>query len=372
MFKLALNAGHGLNTPGKRCLKSIDPNETREWVLNSRICNKIQEKLSEYSGIEILRLDDITGQTDVALKTRTNKANAFGADFYLAIHHNAGVGGGKGGGVISIVYKSIADGSVTNQWQKELYNAVIARTGLKGNRSVPLQKQDLHEVRESNMPAVLLECGFMDSTTDTPIILTEEFAENAAAACAEVIAARAGLKKKNEIKGFLDTASAGGISGWVWDKSDRTIEVHLYIYRKSDGAQVFKADGIIADIYRVDLMEAGVGSGKHGYVYERDLYTDIGAGEYIARVYAITEDGSNPCFAEKEFTIEQRTEPQVPSVEEKPSDEEPTVPAVPENEPTESLPDKGEDTEKDEKPKTGGILEALRALLKLILNWIKR
>ena len=31
IFKLALNAGHGLYTEGKRCLKSLDPKETREW-----------------------------------------------------------------------------------------------------------------------------------------------------------------------------------------------------------------------------------------------------------------------------------------------------------------------------------------------------
>ena len=41
MYKIALNAGHGMSTPGKRCLKSIDTNETRENFLNRRICDKI-------------------------------------------------------------------------------------------------------------------------------------------------------------------------------------------------------------------------------------------------------------------------------------------------------------------------------------------
>ena len=57
-MKFALNAGHGYNTPGKRCLKSIDPNETREYILNKRICDKIQAILNEYSGIEVMRIDD--------------------------------------------------------------------------------------------------------------------------------------------------------------------------------------------------------------------------------------------------------------------------------------------------------------------------
>lgn len=196
MFKIALNAGHGINTPGKRCLKSIDKNETREWFLNSRICNKIEEKLKDYSGYELIRLDDKSGKTDIPLKERTTKANNFKADFYLAIHHNAGINGKNGGGIISIVYKGLKDGCQTCEWQKELYDAIILKTGLKGNRSVPLQKQDLHEVRESNMPAVLLECGFMDSTTDTPVILTDSFAEKVASACTEVLVRKGKLTKK--------------------------------------------------------------------------------------------------------------------------------------------------------------------------------
>ena len=40
-FKIALTAGHYKYTAGKRCLKSIDPNETREWWLNDRIADKV-------------------------------------------------------------------------------------------------------------------------------------------------------------------------------------------------------------------------------------------------------------------------------------------------------------------------------------------
>ena len=194
MYKIALNAGHGINTAGKRCLARLDPNETREWKLNSRICNKIEDKLKAYDGYELIRLDDTTGKTDIALKTRTNKANEFGADFYLSIHHNAGVNGGNGGGIIAIVYNKVDN--TTLNYQEALYDSLIKHTGLKGNRSQPLQKQDLHEVRESKMPAVLLECGFMDSATDVPIILSDTFAEQVANACVEVLIEKGGLTKK--------------------------------------------------------------------------------------------------------------------------------------------------------------------------------
>ena len=193
-FKIALNAGHGHYTPGKRCSKSLDPNETREWDLNSRICNKIEEKLKAYDGYSLIRLDDTTGKVNVALKTRTDKANKFGADIYLAIHHNAGINGGKGGGIMAFTYTSV--GTETKDWQKRFYDAAVKYSGLKGNRSNPLAKADLHECRESKMPAVLMECGFMDSATDVPIILTDKFADDVATGLVEVLVEKGGLIKK--------------------------------------------------------------------------------------------------------------------------------------------------------------------------------
>ena len=53
MFKLAISAGHYKYTSGKRCLKTLDPKETREWVLNDRIADKIEKMLASYDGVEI-------------------------------------------------------------------------------------------------------------------------------------------------------------------------------------------------------------------------------------------------------------------------------------------------------------------------------
>ena len=201
MFKLALNAGHHKYTAGKRCHPDIDPNQTREWVLNDRICDKIEKILAEYDGIEVLRIDDTTGETDISLADRTTKANNWGADFWLGIHHNAVGKKFDGGGIVAYVYT--VPGDVSLAWQKDLYNALIAETGLKGNRSNPLPKKNLHEVRETVMPAVLLELGFMDSTVDCPIILTEEYADKCAKAISEVIIKKSGAtKKKTSIKRY--------------------------------------------------------------------------------------------------------------------------------------------------------------------------
>lgn len=203
MFKLALNAGHGKNTLGKRCMKKLDKNQTREWVLNSRICEKIEKKLLAYEGYALIRLDDPTGKKDIALKKRTDTANKFGADFYLSIHANAGVNGKDGGGIETYVYTNASKEAL--EWQDELYKALINHTDLKGNRADGTRKANLHECRESNMPCVLVEAGFMDSKTDVPIILTDKFAEQVAKACVEVIVKKAKLKKKAVKKVYTGT-----------------------------------------------------------------------------------------------------------------------------------------------------------------------
>lgn len=194
-FRIALTAGHYKYTAGKRCLKSLDPNETREWVLNDRIADKVQRLLeADYTGFELLRTDDTTGEKQITLAARTNAANNWKADFYLSIHHNAGINGGKGGGITAHVYPNVD--AVTLEWQKALYEELLRTTGLKGNRVTPLVQQDLYECRETKMPAVLLELGFMDSQTDVPIILSEDYADKCARAIVNVLAERGNLVLK--------------------------------------------------------------------------------------------------------------------------------------------------------------------------------
>lgn len=240
MFKIALSAGHGRNTAGKRCMKKLDPNQTREWVLNSRIVEKVQKLLAGYDGVEVLRLDDRTSDTDVALKTRSRSANAWGADLYLAIHHNAGIHGGKGGGIVAYVYTKPSEESLA--WQEALYDGLIAATGLRGNRSKPLAKKNLHEVRVPKMPAVLLELGFMDSLVDVPIILTEEYADKCAKAIVETLARLENLEKKE-----------AGEKPAVTNQLDFAEECHE---EKKGTYRVVSKDGVLN-------LRAGAGTDKH-------------------------------------------------------------------------------------------------------------
>jgi N-acetylmuramoyl-L-alanine amidase len=194
-YKIAIYAGHYLETAGKRCLKALDPNETREWVLNDRIVRKVIEGLKEYEGYELYRADDPTGKTYISVEDRCKAINAFGADDCFPIHHNAsGVKNFKGGGIVVYVYTTVPDDTL--ELQKMLYEALIEETGLKGNRSNPLPQSNLAECRLTKMNCALGELGFMDSPTDVPIILSEEYADACARAYVKVMVKRGNLKKK--------------------------------------------------------------------------------------------------------------------------------------------------------------------------------
>lgn len=222
MFKLALSAGHCFNTPGKRCHASLDSNQTREWTLNDRIVKKIEEKLTDYE-IEILRVDDRSGQSDISNEDRTSKANEWGADFYLSIHHNAAGKLFSGGGIVAYAYTNATSEELA--WQHYLWRSAVQATGLLGNRSNSVPLKNLAELRLTKMPAVIMECGFMDSTVDCPQILTEDYAEKLATALAECIVQKSGAAPKPQKAAFyvnigpFETEESAASTVALWKKA---------------------------------------------------------------------------------------------------------------------------------------------------------
>ena len=192
---IALDAGHYNDTPGKRCLKSIDPNETRERFLNARMAEHVEELLKAYD-CEVMRCDDRTGKTDPSLSERAARANRAGAGAFISIHHNAGINGGKGGGICVYAAENASKTSLT--LQRAVYDETVKRTGLKGNRATPLPVANFTVIYKANMPAILGEFGFMDSKTDVPIILTDDFSVKCAQGIVAALVKTFGIKKKSE------------------------------------------------------------------------------------------------------------------------------------------------------------------------------
>jgi len=195
MFKVAYCAGHYLGTPGKRVPKKLDPGETREWVLNDRVARYFNERMLQYAGVETMRTDDSTGKKEIEIKDRTASANAWGADVYLDIHHNAAGRIFDGGGVVAYSYPGSKKGK---EYRDAVYDAVVAAGKLRGNRSSPKIEKAYASLKYAHAPAILIEYGFMDSRSDYPIISTEEYAKAVGYATADAIAMVAGLQKKPE------------------------------------------------------------------------------------------------------------------------------------------------------------------------------
>lgn len=191
---IVLDAGHGMATAGKRCLKSLDPNETREWWLNDRIADRVQERLSAYD-CTVLRADDTTGAKDVSLSARVKTANNAGADIYISIHHNAGLSGKRGGGTVVFYCSGLTE---RRAQAKRLYNAVVEQTKLQGNRSQTVVNNGFYVIKNTTMPAFLIENGFMDGPDDIPVILSAEHAEKTAQGILNFLVAELALRKKGQ------------------------------------------------------------------------------------------------------------------------------------------------------------------------------
>lgn len=197
MLKIAIDAGHYKGTPGRRCLAALDPAQTGEWELNRRVADKLEELLAGYD-CQVLRVDDKTGDRLIDLGDRVAAANGWPADVYLSIHHNAGIKGGSGGGCV--VYTAPGCQAKSKALQKAVYGAVVSRTGMVGNRATPMMERGLYVLRRTKMPAILIECGFMDSSTDVPVILGPYFAGQVADGLLAALVEVFNLTERKEVR----------------------------------------------------------------------------------------------------------------------------------------------------------------------------
>lgn len=207
MYKIAIDAGHSLKTPGKRIPKALDASQTREWTLNDRVARYIAEASALYENVLVLRVDDPTGKKDISLSKRCKAANSWGADVYLSCHHNAGIKLGTGGGIVAFCYKL---GGKAAQYRDEIYKSCIAAGGLRGNRSDPTPEKGFYVLKHTKSPAVLVEYGFMDSRTDAPVILMDAYAKLVGYATMEAVAKVAGLEKKAQMPQLLEVDGKWG------------------------------------------------------------------------------------------------------------------------------------------------------------------
>lgn len=194
MKKIAIDAGHGLYTAGKRCERVFDQKETREWIINNAVAKKVVDLLKNYE-CEIIRTDDIMGITDVALESRCKKANNFNADVFISIHHNATDIKNKATGIE--VYCCKGASNQTLNLRDTMYNALLQANENKGNRADGTREEDFYVLKHTKMSAVLIENGFMSTKTDVELILTDEYQLKSATGIVNALVKFLDLKKKN-------------------------------------------------------------------------------------------------------------------------------------------------------------------------------
>jgi len=274
MVKIAIDAGHGYKTLGKRCMKKLDANQTREWALNDRIADRLEELLKGY-GCEVLRVDDTTGNADIALGKRTKAANNFNADIYISIHHNAGIKGGTGGGTNVYYYEG------NQALAQRLYDAVVAQTGLVGNRASKTVKSTLYVLKHTNMKALLIENGFMDSAIDVPIILSNEHANKTAQGILNFLVNEFKLKKS----GAATTQTTATVTtGSTVGSFKVKVKVSSLNYRTGAGTE-YPVRGAIKDkgVYTIVATAKAKDGGTWGKLKSGAGWINIGSG-YVKRL----------------------------------------------------------------------------------------
>ncbi|UFT98078.1 N-acetylmuramoyl-L-alanine amidase [Radiobacillus kanasensis] len=263
MLKLYMDPGHGGSDPGAVA------NGLQEKVLTLIIAKKIRDELKNYEGVQV-RLSRDSDET-LSLSQRTNDANAWGADYLLSIHINAG----GGAGFESYTYNGSYSGkSETNRLRGIVHDEIMDAIG---GRDRGEKEANFHMVRESSMPALLTENLFIDNKEDAEKLKSDAFLDKIALGHVSGIVKAFGLGKassKPEPKPESDPDDSllkeGSRGSTVKERQKRLKELGYYTGRidgifgpltesaviKFQRDQGIAVDGIIGPITRSKLKSA--------------------------------------------------------------------------------------------------------------------
>lgn len=189
MLKVLVDPGHGGIDPG------AVGNGLLEKMLTLQISKRIEAMLLEYENV-LVKLTRDTDKT-LTLNQRTDMANEWGADFLLSVHINAF--NGKSNGYEDFIYPG--SGAATTAHQNVIHEEIMKQVDFH-NRG---KKQgNLHMLRESNMPALLTENGFIDNPNDAAKLKQSAFIDKIARGHVNGIVKAFGLKSKVKLAGIRE------------------------------------------------------------------------------------------------------------------------------------------------------------------------
>ena len=88
IYRIAIDAGHGYNTVGKRTCRFPDGRQMHEHEFNRDVAFILGTRLKT-AGYDIVYCFDEIGISDMPLAERYGKANAVKADLFVSVHANA-------------------------------------------------------------------------------------------------------------------------------------------------------------------------------------------------------------------------------------------------------------------------------------------
>lgn len=187
MPKIIIDPGHGYNDPG------ATGNGLQEKDITLKIGTKLADYLSTVAEVKMTRTDDNVFSVDKAtdLNARAEFANHWEADLFVSIHINAF--DGKASGFESYRYTNA--GAQTAAYQNVIHKAVSAEFAKVGLVDRGQQSANFAVLRETSMPALLNEYGFIDCAKDASLLKDDSFLDRLALATANGICSALGLPK---------------------------------------------------------------------------------------------------------------------------------------------------------------------------------
>lgn len=242
---IALDAGHGLNTPGKRT-----PDGIHEWELNDKVRDFVVEILKGYN-CEFIFPDGNEGKTDESLSARRNKYVNAKVDAAVSIHHNAFQGKwGNHTGVCTFVDRSYT--SKDMELAKCIQKRLPKYTDL---RDRGIEKANFSVIYQNKVCAVLCEGGFMDSRIDYPVITSKEGQKAYAKAVAEGLIEFLGLKKISSASSSTSSSTASNKTSTTANyKIDTVQEVQKWLNKNYNAG--LKVDKVYSSKTKKALIKA--------------------------------------------------------------------------------------------------------------------
>lgn len=177
-LKVYVDPGHG----------GSDPGASGNCVCEKDVALAIAQKVAEHlrrcgAEVKLSRAGDVTK----SLQARTDEANAWGAGAYVSIHCNAAASpDASGWEVWHTIHEAQSKGDeLAEAIAAQLRRLPLVARGTKSRESQANPGRDYyHVIRETRMPAVIVECGFVSNPKDAAYLKSAD----GQAAIAEAIA----------------------------------------------------------------------------------------------------------------------------------------------------------------------------------------